>query len=116
MKRRRCQISGVERERQVCPVLHIWHLLLCSPPSAAFQCARLLEEDPLLLEEDEEEEEDEVPSRSQPRAAMSSATAARSGRWRRSASSQRALILGRLRGSYAVTRLLHKGGIRYEGR
>ena len=37
-----------------------------------------------------------MPSRSQPRAAMSSATAARSGRWRRSASSHRALILGRL--------------------
>lgn len=65
-------------------------------PSDAVPRACLLEEDPLLLEEDEEEEEDEVPSRSQPRAAMSSATAARSGRWRRSASSHRALILGRL--------------------
>lgn len=63
------------------------------------QSACLLEEDPLLLEEDEEEEEDEVPSRSQPRAAMSSATAARSCRWRRSASSHRALILGRLHSS-----------------
>ena len=65
----------------------------------SFSCcprACLLEEDPLLLEEDEEEEEDEVPSRSQPRAAMSSATAARSGRWRRIVSSHRALIFGRL--------------------
>ena len=70
-------------------------------PSAAVPRARLLEDDPLLLEEDEEEEEDEVPSRSQPRAAMSSATAARSGRWRRSASSHRALIFGRL----------HSGGL-----
>ena len=70
-----------------------YHFPIC------FSCcprACLLEEDPLLLEEDEEEEEDEVPSRSQPRVAMSSATAARSGRWRRSATSHRALIFGRL--------------------
>lgn len=75
------------------------------PTPNSFSCyphACLLEDDPLLLEEDEEEEEDEVPSRSQPRAAMASATAARSGRWRRSASSHRALIFGRLQnGKYS---------------
>lgn len=59
--------------------------------------ACLLELEPLVLDEEEEEEDDdEVPSRSLPRAAISSAVVARSGRSSRSAASPRALILGRL--------------------
>lgn len=59
--------------------------------------ACLLELEPLLLDEEEEEEDDEeVPSRSLPRAAISSAAAARSGRSSRSAASHLVLILGRL--------------------